>query len=157
VRCEDLDDLIEAIADGEPVPPGAEPHLAGCAACQARVELARAVDRLLLAREVPTPPDAFTARVMRLVHQERWRVEQFLDVGFNVAMAAGLLVVLGGIGGLLWSLGWFWRDLSTVTAAVSTFAPWTSELASQAQTLVIGALLLSSALALWWWVEGEAA
>ena len=156
MRCEDLDDLIEALADGAPVPPDAGPHVARCAACQARVELARAVDRLLLAREVPRPPDAFTAHVMRLVHQERWRVEQFVDVGFNVAMAAGLLIVLGGVSGLLWSLGWFSLDVATVTAAVNTFAPWTNELASQAQTLIIGALLLSSALALWWWVEGEA-
>ena len=91
------------------------------------------------------------------MHQERWRVEQFVDVGFNVAIVAGLVVILGGITGLLWSLGWFSLDVGTITTAVTTFAPWTSELASQAQTLIIGALLLSSALALWWWVEGEAA
>jgi len=155
VRCEDLDELIEALAEGEPVTPDVQAHVAGCASCQARVELARAVDRLLLAREVPAPPEAFTAQVMRRVQQERWRVEQFVDAGFNVAIAAGFLVVLSGVVGLLWSFGWFSVDVGTVATAVTTLAPWTSELASQGQTLIIGVALLSSALALWWWVEGE--
>ena len=155
--CDELDELIEALADGEVVPGGVEAHVAGCAACQARVELARTVDRLLLAREVPAPPPAFTGHVMRLVHQERWRVEQFVDVGFNVAMSAGLLVVLAGLGGLLWSLGWLSLDVAAMTIAVTTFAPWTGELASRVQMVIVAALLLSSALVLWWWVEGEAA
>jgi hypothetical protein len=156
VRCEELDDVIEAVAAGEAASAGAEAHLAGCAACQARVELARAVARLLETREMPAPPEAFTVHVMRLVHQERWRAEQFVDVGFNVAMAAGLLIVLAGVSGLLWSLGWFSLDVSAVTAAVTTFAPWTGEVASRLQMVIIAALLLSSALVLWWWVEGEA-
>jgi hypothetical protein len=155
VRCEEVDDLIEALADGEPLPPDAAAHAGECATCQARLELARAVDRLLLAREVPAPPQAFTVHVMRLVQQERWRVEQFVDVGFNVAIAAGLIVVLGGAAGLLWSLGWFSVDAAAIAAAVTTFAPWTAELASQAQTLIVALVLLSAALALWWWVEGE--
>ena len=44
--------------------------------------------------------------------------------------------------------------VAAALAAARALAPWTSELASQARTLIIGALLLSSALALWWWVEG---
>ena len=155
MRCEDLDELNEALADGEPVAPDVQAHVAGCASCQARLELARAVDRLLLAREVPAPPEAFTAQVMRRVQQERWRVEQFVDAGFNVAIAAGMLVVLSGVAGLLWSFGWFSVDVGTIGRAVTRFAPWTSELASQAQTMIIGVVLLSSTLALWWWVEGE--
>lgn len=154
MRCEDLDDLIEAIADGDPVSADTEAHLAGCARCQTRVELARAVDRLLLAREVPAPPDSFTLQVMRRVGQERWRVEQFVDVGFNVALAAGVLVVIGGVTGLLWSLGWFSIDLAALSAAFTTMAPWTTRLGSQLQTVILAAGLLSSALALWWWVEG---
>jgi len=96
-----------------------------------------------------------TAQVMRRVQQERWRVEQFVDAGFNVAITAGFLGALSGVVGLLWSFGWFSVDVGTVATAVTTFAPWTRELASQAQTLIIGVALLSSALALWWWVEGE--
>ena len=155
MRCEDLDELIEAIAEGEPVPDGAATHLSGCARCQARVDLARAVERLLVAREVPAPPDGFALRVMRRVTQERWRTEQFVDAGFNVALAAGVLVVLGGVTGLLWSLGWFALDRAAWSAAVTAVAPWAARITSQAQTLVLAAVLLTSALALWWWVEGE--
>ena len=79
MRCDDLDDLIEELSAGEPVNAEAEAHLATCAACRARVELARAVDRLLLAREVPAPPERFTLQVLRRVSQERWRVEQFVE------------------------------------------------------------------------------
>jgi predicted anti-sigma-YlaC factor YlaD len=153
VDCQDLDELIEAVAAGDPVPAEAGAHLAGCAACRARVDLARAVDQLLLAREVPAPPERFTLQVMRRVTQERWRAEQFVDAGFNLALAAGGLVVLGGLGGLLWSFGWFSIDVAALSTAATAVAPWTTRLVADAQTLVMAAVLLSSALALWWWVE----
>jgi hypothetical protein len=91
------------------------------------------------------------------VRQERWRVEQFVDVGFNLALAAGGFVVLCGLGGLLWSLGWLSIDIEVVSAATAAVAPWTRRLISDAQTLGVAAALLSSALALWWWVEGGGA
>jgi predicted anti-sigma-YlaC factor YlaD len=155
VGCHDADDLIEAMAEDEPVPADVATHVAGCARCRARVERARALDRLLRAREVPVPPEAFTLQVMRRVRQERWRVEQVVDAGFNVAIAAGSIVIVGGITGLLWSLGWFSVDVSALSTAVVAVAPWTTRLASEAQTLALAAVLLSSALALWWWVEGD--
>jgi anti-sigma factor RsiW len=153
VGCADLDEFIEAVAAGDPVPETAGAHLAGCAGCQARVEHARALDRLLLSREVPEPPARFTLEILHRVRRERWRTEQFVDAGFNLALAGGVLVVLGGAAGLLWSLGWLSIDVEALTAAASTLAPWTTRLQSDAQTLAFAAVLLSSALALWWWVE----
>ena len=158
MRCADLDELIEAVVAGDPVPDEARAHLADCAECQARVEHARALDRLLLSREVPEPPARFTMDVLRRVRRERWRAEQFVDAGFNLALALGGLVVLGGAAGLLWSFGWISIDVATLGTATAAIAPWTTRLLPEAQTLVIAALLLSSALALWWWVEnGEEA
>jgi predicted anti-sigma-YlaC factor YlaD len=157
VRCEDVDDLIEAVAGGETVAPEAEAHLAACPQCRARVDLARALDRLLLVREVPAPPEGFTAQVMRRVSHERWRVEQVVDVGFNLAMVAGLVVVLGGTAGLLWSMGWVTIDVAALSTVTTVVAPWTSRLVGEAQMLALAALLLSFALGLWWWMEGEAA
>lgn len=154
MRCDDLDEVIEALVEDEPVPADMEAHVATCARCRARVELARAMGRLLLTREVPAPPEAFTLQVMRRVSLERWRVEQVVDAGFNLAIAAGLLVAAGGVTGLLWSLGWFSIDVTALLAAGPAVAPWTTRLASEAQTLGLAAVLLSSALALWWWVEG---
>jgi hypothetical protein len=46
--------------------------------------------------------------------------------------------------------------VAALTAATSAIAPWTTHLAAEAQTLGVAAVLLSSALALWWWMEGEA-
>lgn len=152
--CNDLDDLIEALAEGEDAGAAAAAHLAGCVRCRARVEMARELDRLLSSRETPAPPPGFTAQVMRRVRHERWRAEQVVDAGFNIAMAAGVLVIVSGLAGLLWSLGWFPVDLQALSSATLALAPWTARLADQAQTLVIAAVLLSSALALWWWVEG---
>ncbi len=157
MRCEDVDDLIEAVADGETLADEAEAHLTGCPRCRARVELARALDRLLLVREVPAPPEGFTAQVMRRVSHERWRVEQVVDVGFNLAMVAGILVVLGGTSGLLWSMGWVSIDLAALSRVTTAAAPWTSRLVGEAQMMGLAALLLSFALGLWWWMEGEAA
>lgn len=153
--CNDLDDLIEPLAEGEDAGAEAAAHLDGCARCSARVAMARELDRLLLQRARPDPPPGFTAEVLRRVRHERWRTEQVVDVGFNIAVAAGVLVILSGVSGVLWSLGWFAVDLETLSAATLAVAPWTAGLADQAQTLVMAALLLSSALALWWWVEGE--
>jgi predicted anti-sigma-YlaC factor YlaD len=158
VQCDDLDDLVEAVAAGDALTADARAHLAGCAACQGRVDHARALERLLRIREVPEPPGRFTMEVLRRVRRERWRAEQFVDAGFNLALALGGLTVLGGLAGLLWSFGWLSIDLAALGAASSALTPWTTRLWPEAQTFVIAAILLTSALALWWWVEnGEEA
>jgi predicted anti-sigma-YlaC factor YlaD len=154
MRCEELDDLFEALAEGEPESPGVRDHLAGCARCRERLALAREMERLLAVREVPAPSASFTYQVLRRVRQDRWRMEQVVDAGFNLAIAGGLLVVVGGLTGLLWSLGWFSIDVAVVAAAATTVAPWAADLASQMGTVMLAVALLSSALALWWWVEG---
>ena len=49
MRCDDLDAIIEAIADGQTPAGEHDAHLASCARCQARVAMAQALDRLLAA------------------------------------------------------------------------------------------------------------
>lgn len=151
--CTDLDAFVEALVDGEALAPEVEVHLASCAACRARVDHARALDQLLRAREIPEPSARFTIEVLRRVRGERWRAEQFVDAGFNVAVAVGVLVILAGATGLLLSLGWLSVDLAAIGPAAAAVAPWTARLMSDAQTLAIAAVLLSSVLVLWWWVE----
>ena len=44
---------------------------------------------------------------MARVGQEKWKTERVVDIGFNLAIAAGVLVILAGGAGLAWSLGFF--------------------------------------------------
>ena len=155
MTCHQLDELIEAIAEGEPPPAEAERHLAACPRCAASLALARALDRSLMARDTPVPPPGFTARVMQQVGQDRWRTEQIVDIGFNIAIAFGIgLIAIGGVA-LAFSFGWLTVDRPTIEALGTAVQPWLSRLADDLRTVVLAALLLTSALALWWWVEGE--
>ena len=154
--CDHLEPLIEAIADGT-LEPGADDraHLEACAVCQSRVAGARAIERLLAAREALVPPTAFTASVMALVGHARWQTERVFDLGFNLAIAAGLLLILAGGAGLAWSLGFLTITIdfgALIDAAGTTLG---SRVLSQVQTVAIGAVLLTIALGLWWWAEAD--
>jgi anti-sigma factor RsiW len=157
VRCDDLEPLIEAIADGSDEP-GAEArqHLASCPACAARLESARAIENLLAIREVAVPPASFTPAVMARVGQEEWQTERVIDLGFNLAMAAGVLVILAGAAGLAWSLGFLTVtiDLDAIWQTLGT--EMTGRVFSQVQTIAMAAVLLTMALVLWWWAEAAA-
>lgn len=154
--CDHLESLIEGIADGSAdLDAPAAAHLAGCPSCQARVERAREIDRFLMSREVPAPPAAFTANVMSLVRQDRWQVERAVDLGFNLAMAAGVLVILAGAGGLAWSLGFLSLTIDVEAILEATRTELGGRLLAQAQTIAMGAVLLTMAMALWWWTEAD--
>jgi anti-sigma factor RsiW len=156
VHCDDLDAIIEALAEGQAPAGDHDAHLATCARCQSRVALAQTLDRLLATRETPEPPASFTYRVMERVGREEWRAEQWMDAGFNVAVAAGVALVVAGAAGLAWSLGWLTVDRPTLQAVSTAIEPWISSTLSKGPTVLLAAVLLTSALGLWWWVEGEA-
>ena len=63
------------------------------------------VEGLLLTQEMPVPPANFTVRVMAAVHQDIWQVEQAVDIGFNLAIGAGVFLIVGGALSFLWSSG----------------------------------------------------
>jgi anti-sigma factor RsiW len=153
-HCDQLEPLIEAIADGSiELLPEQSAHLASCDRCAARLERARAIEQLLSLRDVASPSANFTQRVMAEVVHERWQAERVIDIGFNLAMAAGVFVIIAGALGLAWSLG-----LLTITIDVDAIAQalgegFTGRVLSQVQTVAMAAVLLTIALALWWWAE----
>jgi anti-sigma factor RsiW len=154
VRCEEFEPLIEAIADGSHQPDAAQAeHLASCARCPVRLASARAIEDLLRIRSVDLPSANFTAAVLARVGHERWQTERAIDLGFNLAIAAGLMVIIAGGAGLAWSLG-------LLTIAIDVDALWqalgadvTGRVLTQVQTFVMAAGLLTTALVLWWWAE----
>lgn len=154
MRCDDLEKLIEAIADGSHALSEEDAsHVASCARCGARLERARSIENLLTIREIAVPPASFTATVMGQVGHEKWRAERVIDLGFNLAMAAGVAVILAGAAGLAWSLGFLTItiDLGAVWRALDTDV--TGRVLSQVQTIAMSAVLLTMALVLWWWAE----
>lgn len=156
MRCEDIDPIIEELADGSLVAEAEQAaHLGSCARCSARLANAQGIHALLVAREVAQPSAAFTAAVMARVARERWQVERAIDIGFNLAIAAGVLILIGGAAGLAWASGLLTItiDLSAVLAAVTT--PMANRVVSQLQTMVMAVLILVTALGLWWWAEAD--
>jgi hypothetical protein len=83
----------------------------------------------------------------------RWRTERAFDIGFNLAVAAGLLVILAGVGGVAWSLGYVAIDSGTIALLQAASAQVEGRIVSQLQTVSVAAGLLTMALVLWWWAE----
>jgi anti-sigma factor RsiW len=156
--CDEALDTVEAIAAGEVMPDGrVASHLASCPNCALALERARQLEASLRQREVPAPPAQFTSRTLARVRRARWRSDQFLDVGFNVAIGLIAVAVLGGVWMLLHRTG-----LASVSGdAVDVFGSGFVELAKRvAPSLPLyagAAALLLSALGIWWWAERDAA
>jgi anti-sigma factor RsiW len=154
VRCDELEPLMEAIADGTIEPsPDDSAHLSSCPACSARLAEARRIDQWLSARELPQPMPAFTAAVMARIGDEKWKTERVVDIGFNVFIAAGVLVFIAFGAGLAWSLGFLTVTLDTEELLRAVFSQVEGRVISQLQTTAIAAVVLTMALALWWWAE----
>ena len=157
-RCEDLEPLIEVIADGSRELSSEEAaHVASCPQCARRIEQAASIEQLLSLREIAQPPASFTPAVMMRVGQELWKTERAIDLGFNLAMAAGVLVILAGAAGLAWSLGFLTItiDLAAIAQALQANEA-TGRVLSQVQTVAMSAVLLTMALGLWWWAQQAA-
>lgn len=159
MTCEELEPLLERLVDGDTaLSDAAKTHFESCASCHSRRELARNIDGLLAVRDVAVAPTTFTAAVMARAGRERWQVEQVVDLGFNLAIAAGVLFILAGAAGLAWSLG-FLRVTADIEVLLSLTRTQLSIgiAASQLQSFVLAAVILTITLVLWWWVEADSA
>ena len=106
-------------------------------------------------REVPAPPATFTAGVMARIGREHWRTERVFDIGFNVAIAAGVLLIVAGGAGLAWSLGFLTISIDWATLAQVAGGTLGERVVPQVQTIGMAAMLLTMTLALWWWAETD--
>lgn len=154
MRCNDLDPLIEAIADGtiDPSPEDAA-HLSSCPVCSGRLAEARRIEQWLSAREMPQPAPAFTASVMARIGEEKWKLERAVDIGFNVFIAAGVLIIVAFGAGLAWSLGFLTVNIDAAALLLAAVSQVEGPVITQLQTTAIAAGILTMALVLWWWAE----
>ena len=155
IACTDANTFIEDLAAGDPVPEGIGEHVAACLRCSARLQLAMQIERTLATRPVAVPPAAFTNTVVGRIRNERWRAEQMVDLGFNVFIACGIVLIAAGVAGLVWASGLvvFSRDVFSVLEAATEST--LTIVAAQARSFLFAALLLTLGLGVWWWVEQE--
>ncbi len=156
--CDEALDAVEAIAAGDLTPDGriAE-HLASCPNCTSALEGARQLERTLRARTAPAAPPEFTSRTLARVRRARWRSDQFLDVGFNVAIIAVVVALVAGVWMLLHRSGLDAVSSDAVDLFGSGLVAFVRSIAPSLPLYAGAAALLVSALGLWWWAERDAA
>jgi hypothetical protein len=153
--CHTIGARLEEVASGEAGwSHEEETHVSACARCQARLARARDIARVLPTLAVEPAPASFTADVMARVRRERWRAEQALDVGFNVAVAAGLCLVISGVAGLAWASGLIVVGADVVGLMRDGLSLASTQVAPQLPFYITAALLLTLGLGVWWWTEG---
>jgi len=155
--CDEALDAVEPIAAGELTPDGRiADHLATCPNCAAALDSARRLERMLQARPTPRPASQFTSRTVARVRRARWRNEQFLDVGFNVAVGAIVLAIVGGIWMLLNRSGLAAVGGDTVNFFGTGMMTMVRRVAPSLPLYGAASAVLATALALWWWAERDA-
>jgi hypothetical protein len=116
-------------------------------------DLDDAIERWTRERPQPQAPAGFTTAVMSRVRQQRWQSERYWDFAFNGAVAAGLLLIVGGILGLTFRTGLavVGRDALLLFATGLTAAA--DQVAPQVPMYVAAFVLTASTLGIWWWAE----
>ena len=155
--CDEALNAVEAIAAGELTPDGrVAEHLSSCPNCAAALVSARALEQMLRRRATPKPPAQFTTRTLTRVRRARWRSEQFLDVGFNVAIAAVVLAVIGGIWMLLNRSGLAAVSNDAVDLFGTSLVAFVRRVSPSLPLYAAATALLATALGIWWWAERDA-
>lgn len=156
--CDEALDAVEAIAAGDVMPDSrVASHLATCPNCALVLERARQLEALLRRREAPLAPAQFAPRTLARIRRARWRTDQFLDVGFNLAISAIVLAVGGGVWMLLHRTGLAVVSLDAVNVFGSGLVSLARRVAPSVPLYAGAAALLGSALAIWWWAERDTA
>jgi predicted anti-sigma-YlaC factor YlaD len=156
--CDEVLEAVEPIAAGELAPsPRIAEHLASCRGCAGALDSARRLDALLRARAAPVPPAHFSSRVMNGLRRARWRTEQMLDWGFNLALVgAGVVVVIS-----LWVV-MRRSGLTTVSSdAIELLGPgmvlFARRVTPSLPLYLAATALIGTALGVWWWAERDTA
>jgi predicted anti-sigma-YlaC factor YlaD len=154
--CDETLDAVEAIAAGELQPEGRiAQHLAYCRQCAAALESARRVETMLQRRPVPKPPQHFTIRTMARIRRARWRSDQFLDTGFNVAVTLVALGVIATVWLLVDRSGLIAVGGDLLNLAESGAIALVHRVAPSISLYATAAALVLTALTVWWWAERD--
>jgi anti-sigma factor RsiW len=152
--CDQVVELLEPIAAGDLTPDqGVTHHLSSCGHCADALAAARRIDQLLRTRQAPVPPPQFTTRTLARIRRDRWRSEQFLDAGFNVALAAIVLGVVLGVWMIMDRSGLSAISRDVVNLFSTEIVTVAREMAPSVALYAGATALIATALGLWWWAE----
>jgi len=156
--CDEVLDAVDAFASGDPEPDSrVSAHLASCPQCAGALSRAREIEQMLERRPVPEAPPQFTARTVARLRRARWRHEQYLDAGFNIAIGVVLLSIVAGVW-MLFNLSGLALVSNDVVGLFGTALLTAASRVEPSLPLYAGATaLLLSALGIWWWAERDAA
>ncbi len=151
--CAAVDAVVDDVAAGSALAPSLAAHLDTCRACQARLALARRIDGVLAGWPESAPPPHFSATVARHVREAARHHEVVVDWGFNLAIAASLLLIVAGAAGFLWLLGAAADPAGTSRLAADQLAGLATRLRGQAPVVGTATALLATTVVALWWAE----
>jgi anti-sigma factor RsiW len=155
--CDEALDAVEAIAAEDLQPEGrVAAHLASCPNCAAALVSARSLEDMLRRRAVPSPSTQFTSRTLARVRRARWRSDQFLDVGFNVAIGAAVLTLVFGTWLLLHRTGLVSVSNDAIDLFSTGLVTFARRVAPSLPLYAGATAVLATALLIWWWAERDA-
>jgi anti-sigma factor RsiW len=154
MTCSEILDQIEPIAAGDLTPTAAvREHLETCPSCAAALATARRIDASLAARPAVEAPVSFVAAVQARIRRDRWMLEQRVDRIFNVAIAAAILLAVGGVFFLLRGSAVL-EATGQLLAVLSTFGNADAGAGAPSLGTYVAAMgLFVSGVAMWWWAE----
>jgi predicted anti-sigma-YlaC factor YlaD len=154
--CAEALDAIEPIAAGDLMPDARiAAHLASCADCRAALESARKIEGMLEARAVPAPPSQFTSHTLARVRRDRWQRDQFLDAGFNIAVASLVLATIAGVWLVMNRSGIVTVSHDAVALIEMITLAVVGRVAPELPLYAAATLLLAATVGVWWWAERD--
>lgn len=153
MNCEDVQAVLESLAEGEA--PGSEVscHLQACSPCAASLARARQLHDALRTLAVPSPRLDFTAAVVGRTRSLRWQSEQRFDWWFNAIMAASLGSIALGIWGLMNVTGLAAVAVGTVNFLGHSVPALYQQVKPELSLYGTATALVAGGLLIWWWLE----
>ncbi len=151
--CQDVFDVLEALAEGQSADDAVSAHLRECSRCAVALARARQIDRALESLPVASPPVAFTTTVIGRTRSLQWQSEQRFDWWFNAATVAAMVVIALGIWGLVNATGLMKVTVDTADFVGRSVPAIYEQVKPQLSTYGLAAMLVTAGLAVWWWLE----
>jgi predicted anti-sigma-YlaC factor YlaD len=154
--CDEVLEELEPIAAGDLIPDArTAAHLASCAGCRAAFRRAGEIERLLQARTAPAPPAQFTSRTLARIRRDRWRRDQVLDAGFNIAVASLVFATIAGVWLVMNRSGIVTFSNDAVVLIEMFLGTLVARVAPQLPLYAAAMALLAATVGVWWWAERD--